>query len=291
MHYHSRMTRHRTSPAFVLTAALLMAAASTAWAQPDVSGGVPAVQPPGSESFAGAFFVSKATHADGSQSIDPVGTALLWTLLTLSVVNLGLIGYLALANARRNILPGGVVTEVKRLLNSGDYKQALELTRSDESFFSKILHDALQQSPHGLGAIGRALQQSADLHLTARMRPVEILYLLGQISPMMGLLGTVYGIIFAFRVFVSMGGHASPALLAGGIGTALVATFWGLVVAIPALAGYSILRNKIDHLALQAAANAEEVLGHFKPAPVRPAAPAAPAASPAMPKPVIAPKP
>lgn len=233
-----------------------------------------------SESFAGAFFMTRVTHANGEQSIDPIGSLLVWTLLALSMVNIGLIGYLSLTNQRKNIVPTGVVSEVKRLLGSGQYRQALELTKKEQSFFSHVLYAGLNDASHGFAAVIRSLEQAADVAITRRMRPIELLYMFGQVSPMMGLLGTVYGIIFAFRVFVSMGGRASPALLAGGIGTALVATFWGLVVAIPALAAYSILRNKVDQLTMEAISSAEEMLGQFRPKPAAPPAASGPAPSP-----------
>jgi biopolymer transport protein ExbB len=235
------------------------------------------------ESFAGTFFISKATHADGSQTIELFGSVLIWLLLIMSIFNLGLIGYLALNNQRKSIVPPGVVDEVRRMLNAGNFRGALELTSREPSFFSKVLHSGLTQANHGFAAVIRSLEQSADALITARMRPIELLYMFGQISPMMGLLGTVYGIIFAFRVFVSMGGKASPALLAGGIGTALVATFWGLVVAIPALAGYSILRNKVDQLTMQAVTYAEDMLSELRPTTAKPSGP--------LPKPGVKPMP
>jgi biopolymer transport protein ExbB len=231
-----------------------------ALAQGDTNGAITTEE----QSFFGAFFVSKVTHADGTESVDIVGSIMLWTLLILSVVNIGMIGYLAMTNQRKAIIPDGVVNEVRRMLGAGDYKQALDLTRHDDSFFSKVLHAGLTASPQGLTAATHALEQTADSLITARMRPIEFLYMLGQVSPMMGLLGTVYGIIFAFRVFVSMGGNASPALLAGGIGTALVATFWGLIVAIPALGGYAVLRGKVDALTMEASLAAEEAFSHFR---------------------------
>lgn len=224
----------------------------------------PSAAAPEAESFAKTFFVSRATHADGSVGIDIVGSLLLWTLLILSMVNVGLIGYLAMINQRKSIVPAGVVTEVRKLIAAGDFRRALEITGKDESFFSRVMHAGLTQGSNGLGAVIRAAEQTAEVLVTARMRPIEFLYMLGQVSPMMGLLGTVYGIIFAFRVFVSMGGHASPSLLAGGIGTALVATFWGLVVAIPALAGYALLRSKVDALTLEATVAAEEIFSQFR---------------------------
>jgi biopolymer transport protein ExbB len=76
---------------------------------------------------------------------------------------------------------------------------------------------------------------------------------------MIGLFGTVYGMIVAFQTVAASGGQADPALLAGGIGTALVTTFWGLVIAIPALVTFATVRNRIDEeiaLALEAALRA-----------------------------------
>lgn len=253
----------RVSTKLIWTVAILaagMLAASSASAQDNASQANATT-----ESFAGTFFVSKATHADGTQSIDVFGSLLVWLLLTLSMVNVGLIGYLALTNQRKHIVPAGVVNEVRRMVNAGQYRAALDLTAQEQSFFSRVLHAGLSEASHGYSAVVRSLEQSADALIAARMRPIELLYMFGQVSPMMGLLGTVYGIIFAFRVFVAMGGRASPALLAGGIGTALVATFWGLVVAIPALAAYSILRNKVDHLTMEAITAAEELLAQFRP--------------------------
>jgi biopolymer transport protein ExbB len=82
---------------------------------------------------------------------------------------------------------------------------------------------------------------------------------------MIGLFGTVYGMIVAFGSIVASGGNADPVALAGGIGTALVTTFWGLLVAIPALAGYATIRNRIDALNGEAEGQVLEMLQRFKP--------------------------
>ena len=90
-----------------------------------------------------------------------------------------------------------------------------------------------------------AMEDAADEETARRLRKVDFLNLVGQLAPMAGLFGTVYGMILAFQSIVAAGGNADPVLLAGGIGTALVTTFWGLVVAIPALMGYAVIRNRI----------------------------------------------
>jgi len=81
----------------------------------------------------------------------------------------------------------------------------------------------------------------------------------------MGLFGTVYGMILAFQQLVASGGSPDPAKLAAGISTALVTTFWGLIVAIPALAAYALIRNKIDALTSEGLVIAEELISPFKP--------------------------
>jgi biopolymer transport protein ExbB len=81
---------------------------------------------------------------------------------------------------------------------------------------------------------------------------------------MIGLFGTVYGMIVAFQTIAASGGAADPAMLAGGIGTALVTTFWGLVIAIPALAAYATLRNGVDAASREAEDAAIAILAPFR---------------------------
>ena len=216
-------------------------------------------------SFAAHFFVARRTDANRQKRIEILGSLIIWFLLLLSVVSIGLIGNLALANQRKTILPADVVAEARRLLAAGEYRRVLELTGRDRSYFGEILHAALNQAGGGFAAVTRSLEQASDELATARLRRLEYLNVLGQVSPMIGLFGTVYGMILAFQAIVTAGGNADPVLLAGGIGTALTTTFWGLVVAIPALTGYGIIRNKIDELTAEATLTAQELLNQFRP--------------------------
>lgn len=242
----------------VIGIASVLLLAPPAHAQSD--GGASAV---GSQSFANAFFISK--RADGRVEI--IGSLIIWFLLMLSLLSIGLIGMMAMTNQRKSISPPGVVEEVRTLLDGGKFREALELTGQDESFFSRIMHSALRDAPHGFAALTRTLEQTADELTTIRLRRIEYLNVLGQVSPMIGLFGTVYGMILAFQAIVMSGGNADPVLLASGIGTALTTTFWGLVVAIPALAGYAVIRNNIDELTMDATLRAEEILNQFRPKP------------------------
>ncbi len=268
--------------ALVLAAAIL--AAPAARAQDEPGAGEPAPAASGSDSFAGQFFMSwNVDPRTGEKSLEIIGSLMIWVILLLSLVSFALMVNLVLVNQRKTILPAAVVEEIRRLMAAGRYRDALELTGRDPSFFSQVLRAALQEASHGFGAVVRSLELTAEELTTIRFRRTEYLNVVAQMSPMLGLLGTVYGMILAFTMIVKAGGNADPVLLAGGIGTALVTTFWGLIVAIPALAAYALIRNRIDELTTEATRRAEELVNQFRPKP-RPRAPAAEPAAAAPPR-------
>ena len=207
-----------------------------------------------------AFFVQR--HAD-TGNIELLGTAIIWLLLALSALCIGLIISIAMDSKRENILPEPTLSAA---LEKADYDSGLRAVSDDESFFARVLHAALLDAKSGFGSMIRGLDQTAEELTIKRLRRVEPLNVIGGVAPMIGLFGTVYGMILAFREIVASGGTPNPVGLAAGIGTALTTTFWGLVVAIPALAGYALLRNKIDALTVEATREAEELINRFKPA-------------------------
>ena len=215
----------------------------------------------GTHSFAEAFFVSR--RSDGS--IEYLGSGVTWLLLAMSVGAIGMMIYMFLANRKQSVVPSDLIEEIEKRIKKKDFRSIVELTSEDQTYLGKILHAAFREAKFGFPAMMRALEQTADELATARLRRIEMLNVVGQVSPMIGLFGTVYGMILAFGAIVASGGSADPVALAGGIGTALTTTFWGLVVAIPALSGYAVLRNKIDELTVEATIVAEDVLNNFRP--------------------------
>jgi biopolymer transport protein ExbB len=215
----------------------------------------------GAHSFAEAFFVSR--RSDGS--IEFIGSSVTWLLLAMSVGAIGMMVYMFLANRKPSVVPNDLIEKIEKQIAKKDFRSIVELISKDQTYLGKILHAAFREAKFGFPAMMRALEQTADELATARLRRIEMLNVVGQVSPMIGLFGTVYGMILAFGAIVASGGSADPVALAGGIGTALTTTFWGLVVAIPALSGYAVLRNKIDELTVEATIVAEDVLNHFRP--------------------------
>ena len=95
-------------------------------------------------------------------------------------------------------------------------------------------------------------------------RRIEWLNLIGNVSPMVGLFGTVFGMIKLFNAIVIAGGQPQPAQLAEGISVALVTTLWGLFIAIPSLAIHGVFANRIETLLSDAMAEAENILTEMR---------------------------
>ncbi|MGB2613980.1 MAG: MotA/TolQ/ExbB proton channel family protein [Phycisphaerae bacterium] len=162
------------------------------------------------------------------------------------------------------LLPELSVAQVKTMFDERRFREALEFCQADPSFVSGVVHAGLVEAANGYEAMERAMQDAAEERTSRLYRKIEYLNLIGNVSPMLGLFGTVYGMMVAFAKIETL---RSPdaSELAGGILTALFSTFAGLFVAIPALSAYAIYRNRIEQLSMEAALVAEELLANFKP--------------------------
>lgn len=120
--------------------------------------------------------------------------------------------------------------------------------------------DAVAKSRGDFIRMRTAAMESLQEQATHLLRKIEWLNLLGGVSPMVGLFGTVFGMIKLFNALVLSGAQPAPSQLAEGISVALVTTFWGLIIAIPALAAHGIFRNKIEGLIGDAVIEVEDIL-------------------------------
>lgn len=198
----------------------------------------------------------------------------------LSVVMISLIIQNLLIIRRMNLLPEAIREQVKNYFANKQYREAIELTAAEPSMFSQIIHASLSEAKYGYAAMERAMEVSAEERVTKLLRSAEWLNLLGNIGPMVGLMGTVWGLILTFFAIVDSGGIPDPSKLAQAIGIKLVCTLLGLVVAIPSLAAYGSMRNRIDGLSAETLRAAQDLISNFRPGKTA-AAPAAHHASPA----------
>jgi len=216
------------------------------------------------QGFGSIFFYTMETAADGQSRLEWVGSSMIWLLIALSVINISMIGTLWNVNRRRRILPERFANKVESMLGSGEDRAALQLVSGEASDYSLVLRSALDQAAAGHAAMLRAAEQAGEEVAVKRFRHLEMLNVLGQVSPMIGLFGTVYGMIVAFQTIAGSGGNADPVMLASGIGTALVTTFWGLLIAIPALSAFAAIRNSVDASTLECVRRVEKVIARFR---------------------------
>jgi len=209
------------------------------------------------------------------------------TIGVLSVTGLTLIiqGFIKIRAAA--MIPETSTNHIRDLIGRREFKELIDFTENDPSFISRSLNPALKRAP-SFSSMKEAMETAVAEQTADQFRKIEYLNIIGNLGPLLGLLGTVLGMIFAFQQLQAAGGDAKPAELAGGISKALCHTFLGLFLAVPCLAVFGIQRTMVDRLTTQGALIAEELLLLIKPAEAKPAAVSAAAVRPgATPQPAV----
>jgi biopolymer transport protein ExbB len=194
-------------------------------------------------------------------------------ILVLSLLGLASVAGVAVAiNAmiqlrESKIAPAKTTEHIRRLIEDRDYKELMDFTAADSSFVSRALYAAIRRAHLKYAAMREALESSVGEQTAKMFRRIEPLNVIGNIGPLLGLLGTVLGMIMAFYQLKQAHGTPKVEELSGGISTALWHTFFGLFVAIPSLVVYGFYRMKADEIATRAALVAEELLEGLRPDP------------------------
>lgn len=197
------------------------------------------------------FFVATSTLPDGAQQVEWPTTILIWILIAMGLTTIGLILSACGRQSRKLIVPQSCVNALARGSASAGVAGAKAIAVADHSDLARIVVKAIDAMPVGKLAVVDASQRMAHECVARRMKKIELLRVLAHASGGLGLLGTLYGVLLVFWSSASAG-HADTSLMAGGTANSLVTTFWGLVVAIPGLIAYSILRKRIDESIAQA---------------------------------------
>jgi biopolymer transport protein ExbB len=203
------------------------------------------------------FYVSTFTNFFGF-----LDHLVIWTC---SMLSIALIIRHSLSIRRDIQVPELSIAQIHTMFEERRFREALEFCQTDPSFVSSVVHAGLIQAANGYEAMEQSMQDAANERTATLYRKVEWLNMIGNVTPMMGLTGTIWGMMTAFSEIEAKGGKANPSDLAGGILIALVSTFSGLLTAVPALVAYGVFRGKVEQLAMQASLVAEELLANFKP--------------------------
>jgi biopolymer transport protein ExbB len=213
----------------------------------------------------------------------PPANALMWLLeslgilyiivfLLLSFIFVALCVMNFLTARRDSMCPVHLIEGFEACLNEQQYQEAYEMAKSDESILGNVLSAGLAKLSAGYEEAIEAMQEvgeEEDMKLEHRLSYIN---LIAQISPMVGLFGTVHGMINAFYEIAVGGATPDPNKLADGISKALLTTLIGLFVAIPALAVFRILRNRVQRMMLEIGITSEGLMSRFQSAsPKKPA--------------------
>ena len=187
-----------------------------------------------------------------------------WVIILLSVAVLALIIEYSVNIRSDKICPPETVDEVEALLEEGEYQEALELCESDPNFLTRSLAAGLPRINDGYEKVKESVEAAASIEAVKLQQKVGWMLFLSNVAPMLGLFGTVYGMIGAFNEIRRLGANVQTSDLAGGISAALVTTFLGLFVAIPAVAAYQYFRNKATRISIHYADVLEEMIERFR---------------------------
>jgi len=186
---------------------------------------------------------------------------LVWVLiLVTSFAALWLIIDAVIGIKREKLLPAHVIEGVRTALTGGDLGAALEACEASPSPISRILMAGFSNISEGYEVIQEAVASSADMETEKLMQRINYLNVCGQIAPMLGLLGTVVGMVLAFGNLATATGAAKSRLLAQNISTALWTTVVGLLISVPCLLAFTLIKNNATRLILESEATVLDLI-------------------------------
>lgn len=180
-------------------------------------------------------------------------------LIAGSVVGVALIVLAFMEIKAKNIAPEQHAGKLLDLAKQGRFEEVRDACVRDDSLLSRIVRAAIT-APRNPRAMREAAELAASEESAAWFRRIDLLNVIGNLGPLVGLAGTVWGMILAFTSLGDTGGQAGPAQLSLGISKALFHTLLGLCLAIPCLLAYGVLRNKVDRLCTRAIVVASEIV-------------------------------
>lgn len=187
------------------------------------------------------------------------GGVVMYPIILCSIIALGVFLERLWVLRRKNIIPGKFIRNVEEQVKNQKISEAIFLCQGDHSSIAKIFLAGLKNAGRGMWLVKEAIEEMGGREGVILEKHVGILSTIANLTPLLGLLGTVSGMIKTFNV-ISLQGVGNPALLAGGISEALITTATGLCVAIPTLVCYRILKDKAEALIFEMEENSLKII-------------------------------
>jgi biopolymer transport protein ExbB len=185
-------------------------------------------------------------------------------IIILSVVAVAFMIEHAITIRKERLMPAWQLDQLEEMIAAGKVREATEFCQDPKNYSlaSDVVLAALerfQASEFGFADYKSAAEEAGEENTARLYRKTDMLSVIGAIAPMLGLFGTVEGMMEAFNI-IAMQDKVYPRNLADSISKALVTTWLGLVVAIPTMAVFSYFRNKIDSIVSECGKHVERIL-------------------------------
>lgn len=221
--------------------------------------------PPSAEVAAPGSSRPPATEPIPSRNLVEIfhsGGVLMWPILACSIVTVTVVFERLVMLRRSRVVPRAFIRRFMERLSAGtlDRESASELCRANASPVAKVFGHAVKRWGRPSNEIEQAILEGGQREVNHLRKNLRIVNGVATVAPLLGLLGTVVGMIEAFNVIAVQQGIGKPELLAGGISKALLTTAAGLTVAIPSLIAYLYLAGRVERLVAEIDALAEEVV-------------------------------
>ena len=177
------------------------------------------------------------------------GGPVMWPIIALSVASAAIMLERLWSLQEERVIPHELTAKVWKLVESGQLGDRHVAAIAQNSALGQILAAGLSNRHRPREWVKEAIEDTGRHVAHELERFLNMLGTIAAVSPLMGLLGTVIGIISAFNA-ITHDGVGDPKVLSGGIGQALITTAAGLMVAIPSLMGYRYLRGRVDELVI-----------------------------------------
>ena len=186
-------------------------------------------------------------------------------IILISLVAIAMIGAQLFRIRREKLAPPELVNDLRSLINDGNVDGAIKRCSDQPGacYIARVVGAGLtraSRSAFGMLELRSSVDELGQLEVDRLYRLTDGIGLIASVAPMLGLLGTVVGMVGAFDAITLSDGPARPDELAASISQALITTVLGLIVAIPSTAMYTFLRNRIDHLTTEIDEQIEELI-------------------------------
>jgi biopolymer transport protein ExbB len=157
-------------------------------------------------------------------------------------------------------MPAEEVAQCEQLLQARDYQGLYDFSSKCESLYGRLVSVGIAELPSGLAEAREVMDRNADAETVDMERKISMLAVLGTLGPMIGLVGTLKGMISSFAVIALSDTQLKASEVAGGISEALLLTFEGVALSVPAIYFFAVFKNRVAKISVDTLLAADELV-------------------------------